>query len=76
MLQFVRTVLVAGHWLRERLLTSAIAVGGLMLLGSCLYRPIFHPDWTAAEALAALWPFYLAGALSLALGWLIEREAS
>jgi hypothetical protein len=34
-----------------------------------------RPSGSAGEALEALWPLYLAGALSLVLGWLIEREA-
>jgi O-antigen/teichoic acid export membrane protein len=73
MLQLIRTVIIAGHSVREHLITFLIAIGGLMLLGGCLYRPIFHPDWTAAEALEYLWPFYLAGTMSVVLGWLVER---
>ena len=74
MLQIIRSVLTAGHSVREHVITFAIVTGGLMLLGSCLYRPVFHPDWTAAEALEYLWPFYVAGTLSVVLGWLVERE--
>lgn len=74
--EFVTSLLTASRWLREQLATVAIVAGGLGLLGACLYRHVARPEWTAAEALEALWPLYLAGALSLILGWLIEGEAT
>jgi hypothetical protein len=74
--EFMTSLLTASRWLREQLATLAIVAGGLGLLGACLYRHIARPEWTASEALGALWPLYLAGALSLLLGWLIDGEAT
>ncbi len=74
--EFMTSLLTASRWLREQLATLAIVAGGLGLLGACLYRHIARPEWTASEALGALWPLYLAGALSLVLGWLIDGEAT
>ena len=76
MSEFVSAVVTASRWLREQVVTLVIVAGGAGLLGACLYRYVAYPDWTAGEALEALWPLYLAGALSLVLGWLIEREAT
>jgi len=74
--EFVTSLLTASRWLREQLATLAIVAGGLGLLGACLYRHIARPEWTPSEALGALWPLYLAGALSLLLGWLIDWDAT
>jgi hypothetical protein len=74
--EFVSAVLSASRRLREQLVTLVTVAGGIALLGACVYRSVAHPEWTAGEALDALWPLYLAGALSLVVGWLMEREAS
>jgi hypothetical protein len=74
--EMVSGLLTASRWLREQLATLAIIAGGIGLLGACLFRYVARPDWSAGEALEALWPLYLAGALSVVLGWLIEREAT
>lgn len=74
--EFVSAVLSAGRRLREQLVTFVIVAGGIGLLGACVLRYVAYPDWTAGEALEALWPLYLAGALSLMLGWLIDRDAA
>ena len=74
--EFVSAVVTASRWLREQVVTLVIVAGGIGLLGACVFRYVAYPDWTAGEALEALWPLYLAGALSLVLGWLIEREAT
>ena len=76
MSEFVSTVVTASRWLREQVATLVIVAGGVGLLGACVYRYVAYPDWTAGEALGALWPLYLAGALSVLLGWLIDREAT
>jgi hypothetical protein len=74
--ELASAVFTASRGLRERLTTLAVVAGGLSLLGACLFRYVARPDWSAGEALEALWPLYLAGALSLVLGWLVEREAT
>jgi hypothetical protein len=51
-----------------------ILMGGLLLIGSCVYRVFVQPEWTFEEALNALWPFFLAGTACLALGWFIDRR--
>jgi hypothetical protein len=76
MSEFVNVLLAAGRWLREQAVTLAVVSGGMGMLSGCLYRFAAHPEWSAREALEILWPLYLAGALSLLLGWLIEREAA
>jgi hypothetical protein len=76
MSHLISRLLVSGPWLRERLVTAAIAAGGMALLGACLYRVTVLDGWTADEALAVLWPAYLAGALALLLGWLSDWKAS
>jgi hypothetical protein len=73
MSEFVSAVVTATRWLREQVATFVIVAGGIGLLGACVYRYVAHPGWTAGEALETLWPLYVAGALSLVLGWLIER---
>lgn len=75
MSQIVGAVLATSRWFRDHLITFAVVGGGLMLMFGCLYRYLFQPGWTAAQALEVLWPLYLAGALSLLIGWLAEREA-
>jgi hypothetical protein len=74
--ELMTSLLTASRWLREQLATLAIVAGGLGLLGACLYRHVARPEWTASESLEALWPLYLAGALSLVLGWLIDWDAT
>lgn len=57
---------------QELLCISVASAGTLVLLGACLYRRLRHPEWTGGQALTALWPFYLAGALSICTGWLFS----
>ena len=59
--------------LRSLLGLSVASVGALALLGTCLYRRLRHPEWTGAQALGALWPLYLAGAVSICSGWLCSH---
>jgi hypothetical protein len=74
--EFISARLAAGRWLRDEAVTLAIVAGGMGLLTGCVYRFAAHPEWSAREALEILWPLYLAGALSLLLGWLMEQEAA
>ena len=76
MSEFATVLLAASRWLSEEAVTLAVVAGGMGMLSGCLYRFAAHPEWSAREALEILWPLYLAGALSLLLGWLIEREAA
>ena len=50
-----------------------ILAGGLLMIGGYVYRVFVHPEWTFEEATFALWPFFTAGAVSLGLGWLVDR---
>jgi hypothetical protein len=68
--------LAASRWLSEEAVTLAVVAGGMGMLSGCIYRFVAHPEWSARESLEVLWPLYLAGALSLLLGWLMEREAA
>ena len=53
-----------------------IGLGGLLMIGSFAYRIFVRPEWTFDEAQQALWPFFLAGILSLILGWFFDRLES
>jgi hypothetical protein len=55
-----------------------ILVGGFLIVGGYVYRVFVHPEWTFEQATLALWPFFTAGGLLLALGWVVDRtgEAS
>jgi hypothetical protein len=50
-----------------------ILAGGLLIIGSYVYRVFIHPEWTFEQATFALWPFFIAGGVSLAAGWLVDR---
>jgi hypothetical protein len=53
-----------------------IVLGGLLIIGGMVYRVFVQPEWTFEEAGLALWPFLLAGMISLTLGWFIDRAQS
>jgi len=53
-----------------------IVIGGLLMIGGCVYRVFVQPEWTFEEAGHALWPFFLAGIVSLTLGWFVDRTES
>jgi hypothetical protein len=71
------------HWrdfqsdfaVHDFIVTSSIITGGMLMLGASLYRLFLRPEWTAIEALSELWPFHAVGALTLLVGWLIDRQA-
>jgi hypothetical protein len=50
-----------------------ILVGGLLMIGGCVYRVFIHPEWTFQQAFGALWPFVGVGIVSFVLGWLLDR---
>jgi hypothetical protein len=67
--------------LRDRRAQSCLCISGAVfgvaaLLGASLYRRWLHPDWTGAQALAALWPVYIAGAISVCTGWYFNTGTS
>jgi hypothetical protein len=55
------------------LAAAFIVLGGLLIIGGLVYRVFVQPEWTFEEAGSALWPFFLAGIVSLTLGWFIDR---
>lgn len=59
------------QWERVQNFLAVLAsvAGALILFGACLYRRLWHPEWTGGQALEALWPFYLAGALPICIAW-------
>jgi hypothetical protein len=75
MTQIIGALLRASSPLHDFLVASTIITGGMLMLGAWLYRLFLRPEWTAPEALAELWPFHAIGALTLAVGWLIDRRA-
>lgn len=46
-----------------RVILLAIAV--LCLVGARFYHITFHPEWTEAQALLNLWPFWMGGVLAI-----------
>jgi len=50
-----------------------IVIGGLLMIGGCVYRVFVQPEWTFEEALHALWPYFVAGTICLTLGWFVDR---
>jgi hypothetical protein len=51
----------------------AAVLGALLLFAACGYRRIWHPDWSGAEALAALWPVYVLGCIPILLRWVMVQ---
>jgi hypothetical protein len=47
----------------------AAVLGALLLFAACGYRRIWHPDWSGAEALAAIWPVYVVGCIPILVRW-------
>lgn len=64
------------HRTRHFLTVSAVVAGALFLLGACLYRRVWHPEWTGGQALAVFWPLYLAAASSIFFGWRFNLSGS
>jgi hypothetical protein len=73
MSDLVRMLVGARRALIDLVITLLIVIGGVLMIGGCIYPILFRPDWTSAQALEALWPYYLAGVVTLALGWLVDR---
>jgi hypothetical protein len=75
MTQIIGAIFRATSPLHDFIVTSSIITGGMLMLGASLYRLFLRPEWTAIEALSELWPFHAVGALTLLVGWLIDRQA-
>jgi hypothetical protein len=69
----IKTFTATGKAAIDLVAAILIAIGALLVIGSCVYRVFVRPEWTFEQALQALWPFFLAGAVSLMLGWLVDR---
>lgn len=63
-----------GSALRDVLITSAIVCGLALMLGALVYRLFVRPEWSSVEAFDVLWPYHAGGALTLLVGWLIDRR--
>jgi hypothetical protein len=71
--EIIRAMAVAGRsWLGP---TAAllVSVGVALVIGAGIYRVFVRPEWTFAQALHALWPFFLTGCIALMLGLLADR---
>jgi hypothetical protein len=74
--EIIRTV-VAGN--KEWLGPAAalfVSLGVTLMIGGGVYRVFIRPEWTTVQALDALWPFFLAGVITLVLGLLLDRAES
>ena len=74
MTQIIDAILKTNSPLRDILITTTIIIGGVLMLGACLYHFFLRPEWTSPQALAELWPFHASGALAFFAGWLIDRQ--
>jgi hypothetical protein len=73
MSEFVRRLFASRPGLSDFAVTTLIVMGGVLMIGVSIYPIEFRPEWTSAQSLEELWPYYLAGAVTLALGWLVDR---
>jgi hypothetical protein len=71
--ELARRLLAARRGLSDFAAAVLIVAGGVLMIGVSIYPIEFRPEWTSAQALEELWPYYLAGAVTLALGWLVDR---
>lgn len=54
--------------LKERVIGAGIVVGGLLMIAGCILTMVW--GLKGADALGAMWPFYLGGVVAVLLGWL------
>ncbi len=53
-------------------ISAAVGVIGGLIIAACrLYQVAYHPEWTEAQSLIAMWKFYALGAglIMFASGW-------
>lgn len=75
MSQIIDALFKARSPLRDVLVSTAIIIGGVLMLGAGIYHLFLRPEWTFPQALAELWPFHAIGAVALFVGWLVDRQA-
>jgi hypothetical protein len=69
----LRGLAAAGKAAADLLAAGLIGIGVVLVIGGCVYRVFIRPEWTFDEAFLTLWPFFTAGIVSLALGWIVDR---
>jgi F0F1-type ATP synthase assembly protein I len=76
MSELIRALTVASKASLDLVAAVLVIVGGLLVIGGGTYRVFVRPEWTSEQALDALWPFFLAGVVTVMLGWLIDRAVT
>jgi hypothetical protein len=73
MAEIIRMVAVAAKAWDGLVAAVLVSVGGMLVIGGGIYRVFVRPEWSFAQALDTLWPYFLAGFVSLMLGLLVDR---
>jgi uncharacterized membrane protein YgdD (TMEM256/DUF423 family) len=74
MTSLVKAIAGTGKAENDLIAAVLILVGCLLMIGGYVYRVFERPEWTSHEATLALWPFLTIGAVSLLLGWFLDRS--
>ena len=64
------------EWARttDALFNAAVIACACLFIAACLYRRLWQPNWSGAEALEALWIFYAAGGALIAFALLFREK--
>ena len=73
MSEFIKALAATGKESMGLVAAGLFVFGGLLMFGGMVYRVFVQPEWSFEEAGLALWPYFLAGIVSLTLGWFIDR---
>lgn len=73
MSDLIKVLATAGKASLDVGVAALVVIGGMLMIGGCVYRVFVRPEWTSEQALETLWPFFLAGVVTLMLGWLLDR---
>ena len=76
MSEIVRTAGAGGKEWLEPAAALLVSLGVTLMIGSGVYRVFVRPEWTTAQAADTLWPFLVAGLITLVLGLLLDRAGS
>jgi uncharacterized membrane protein YgdD (TMEM256/DUF423 family) len=76
MAELVKALVGTGKAVTDLVAAILILIGGLLIMGSLVFRVFIHPEWTFEEALTALSPFLAVGGVGVVLGWLVDRAES